>query len=292
MDAGPADRPRELLVAGHVNVDRYLRLDGFPESDRTVPVRAHRVELGGTAGNLALAASGLGVRCGLVARIGQGFPTAFLTRLREGRIDLRGLEEIPDRPTPTAYILEDARGRQRTLMDQGAMGDEVGPRPPRFPWLREYDWAHLTTGPPRMQLALGAAARRAGVRIAVDPAQEVHYRWTPATLRRLLDGAEILFGNRAEIARIAEMLDTSGAHRLLEWVPMVVETRGSLGARAYTRSGRVEVSAVRPRRIRSVVGAGDHFRGGFYAAWFHGEELTGCLRAGVRAAARAMEGRP
>jgi sugar/nucleoside kinase (ribokinase family) len=38
------------------------------------------------------------------------------------------------------------------------------------------------------------------------------------------------------------------------------------------------------------VGAGDSFRGGFYAGWFEGEELRRCLIAGTRAAARWMEG--
>jgi len=290
VDTPMRDRPRKLLVAGHVNVDRFFRLPDFPEDDRTVPVMDHRVALGGTAGNIAMSAAALGVACGLAARVGDGFPAAFRARLRDRRIDLRGLESRPDLPTPTAYILEDARGRQRTLMDQGAMGDRVGGSVPRYPWLREYSWVHVTTGPPRRQLELKEAARWAGARIAVDPAQEVHYRWDASGLRRLLDGAEILFGNRSEIERIARELGASDADDLLGRVPLVVETLGPRGARAHTRAGTVRVPAVRPHRIRSVVGAGDHFRGGFYAAWFHGEDLEGCLGAGVHAAARGMEG--
>jgi sugar/nucleoside kinase (ribokinase family) len=291
MDDAVRDRPRELLVSGHVNVDRFLRLPEFPADDRTVPVDGHRVELGGTAGNLARSASRFGVRTGLISRVGEGFPEEFRLRLEREGIDLRGVETLTRWPTPTAYILEDHRGRQRTLMEQGAMADGLrGPRA-RRPWMREYSWLHLTTGPPELQLRLMADGRAVGTHVAADPAQEVHYRWDAAQLRRLLSGSEILFGNRSEIARVLERLGMRRARSLLDRVPLVVRTEGADGATALSRAGDVHVPAHRPNRVRTVVGAGDHFRGGFYAGWFRGEDLRGCLVAGARAAARAMEGR-
>lgn len=290
-DPATAERPRDLLVAGHVNVDRFLRLAEFPRDDRTVPVAAHRIVLGGTAGNLALAATRLGVRTGLVARIGHDFPSEFHDALRRSGIDLRGLERLPRAPTPTAYILEDRQGHQRTLMDQGAMDDRARARRSARPWIREYSWVHLTTGPPELQLELAREARRVGASVAADPAQEVHYRWSGSRLGRLLAGAEILFGNRAEIDRVGERLGARSPERLLELVPLIVRTEGAQGATAFSRAGTIHAPARRPRRVRTVVGAGDRFRAGFYAAWFRGEELRACLAAGTRAAALALEGR-
>jgi len=284
-----AERPRELLVSGHVNVDRFLRLPEFPPDDRTVPVESHRVELGGTATNIALTASRYGVATGLVSRVGVEFPPKFWKRLRGAHLDLRGVETVPGVSTPTAYILEDRRAGQRTLMDQGAMGS-LRRRPLPRPWLAEYSWLHLTTGDPDFQLGLLADGRRRGLRVAADPAQEVHYRWDRGRLRALLDGCEILFGNRAELDRVARLLGASGPESLLERVPLVVRTEGPAGATAWDRCGSVHCAGVRPRRVRTVVGAGDAFRGGFYAAWFEGEEMRGCLRAGTRAAARWLEG--
>lgn len=284
-----ADRPRDLLVSGHINVDRFLRLPRFPADDRTVPVEAHRVELGGTAANIALTAARYGVATGLVARVGDDFPPAFWTALRRAHLDLRGVERVRGSPTPTAYILEDARSRQRTLMDQGPMGDGASDRV-RFPWLREYSWLHLTTGPPDRQLSLLREATATGVRAAADPAQEVRYRWDRGRLRRLLAGCEILFGNRAEVDHITRTLGGRTPAALLQWVPLVVRTEGREGTTAWERGGTVHVDGHAPRRVRTVVGAGDALRGGFYAAWFEGEELPGCLRAGNRAAARWLEG--
>ncbi len=283
------DSPRDLLVSGHVNVDRFLALEEFPSPDRTVPVVAYREELGGTAWNIARTAARYGVRSGLVTRIGGDFPSEFSVAMRSSGIDLRGVERTEGIRTPSAYILEDAQGRQRTLMDQGAM-DAPPTAPPARPWLREYSWVHLTTGPPEYQLSLQRQARALGLRIAADPAQEVHYRWGRERLRTLLAGSEILFGNLSEITRVARLLSVPRVESLVERVPLVVRTEGPRGATAFARTGSVHVPSVRPRRIRTVVGAGDSFRGGFYSAWFAGAELAACLRAGTRAAARGMEG--
>lgn len=284
-----ADRPRELLVAGHVNVDRFLRLPEFPADDRTVPVESHRVELGGTAANIARVAARYGVATGLVARVGEDFPPDFWASLRRARIDLRGVEHVTGQSTPTAYILEDHRSRQRTLMDQGPMRDGVRHRP-AGPWLSDYAWLHLTTGPPDEQLRLLAQGSARGVRAAADPAQEVRYRWDRARLRRLLAGSEILFGNRAEIDHVARRLGVRGPEGLVARVPLVVRTEGPDGSTAWDRTGSVHVPGTSPRKIRTVVGAGDALRGGFYAAWFEGEALRDCLRAGNRAATRWLEG--
>jgi sugar/nucleoside kinase (ribokinase family) len=285
-----ADRPRDLLVAGHLNVDRFLSVASFPDEDRTVPVTADRSELGGTATNLALSASGYGVACGLVARIGDGFPTEFVSRLRRAGIDLRGVERVRGVATPTCFILEDARGRQRTLIDQGSMADRSARTWAGPPGLEEYSWLHLTTGPPAVHLRLLALARGRGLHVAADPAQEIHYRWSPAQLRSLLAGAEVFFGNRSEVARAVELLGLRRPQELLGLVPLVVRTEGPNGAVAFARDGTTRTPARPPKRRRTIVGAGDAFRGGFYAGWFEGLALDRCLEAGARSATRWIEG--
>jgi sugar/nucleoside kinase (ribokinase family) len=290
MDDPLANRPRDLLVAGHVNVDEFLRVDEFPRPDRTVPVATRRTELGGTATTIALTASRYGVVSGLVARLGAGFPSEFRSRLRASKVDLRGVQTVARATTPTCYIFEDTNGGQRTFIDQGAMAD-AGPARFRIGrWLREYSWLHVTTGPPRAMLNLQAAALAAGVHVAADPAQEIHYRWAAGPLRRLVRSSEILWGNRSEISRAASLLDCAGPEGLTELVPLVVRTEGKGGSTAFSRAGTVHVRATKPRQVRSVVGAGDAYRGGFYAAWFDGQRLRECLTAGQRAATRWLEG--
>jgi nucleoside kinase len=289
MAAALEERPRDLLIAGHVNVDRFLSVAAFPPSDRTVPVVDARAALGGTAANLALVASGYGVRTGLVATVGDGFPQSFRARLAEAGVDLRGLDVVEGVSTPTCYIVVDRRGAQRTLIDQGPMGPSDGV-PLSTEVIREYSWLHVTTGPPDRFLRLVRQARNSGLRVAADPAQEIHYRWDARRFRALLSESEILFGNRAEIARAVRLADARDPMDLLSRVPLIVRTEGGSGVTAFSRSGRIHVRARRPPVVRSIVGAGDAFRGGFYAGWFGGQSLERCLAAGVRAASRWVGG--
>ncbi len=286
----PKRPARDLLVAGHVNVDRHLLVPRFPGPDSTEPVLEEREELGGTATTLARVASRLGVRTGILARVGSGFPASYLRLLRSEGVDLRGVSVVRGAPTPCCTILADPSGATRTVIQQGPMAD--GRRAP-LPgaWGREYSWVHLATGDPSHYLAVARWARAAGLRVAVDPAQEIFYRWDRAKFLKLLAYAETLFGNRREIDHAARFAG-GGVEELLARVPLVVRTDGPDGATAFSRAGTVKVRAARPRRVRTLVGAGDAFRGGFYAAWFRGEPLRDCLVAGSASARRRIEDGP
>jgi sugar/nucleoside kinase (ribokinase family) len=285
----PGPRPsRDLLVVGHTAIDRFWHVRRLPERDRTVPVETVSERLGGTAANLAQAAAGEGLKVGLLSRIGPDFSAEFRGELRESGIDLTGLETVRGDRTPSALIVEDGRGGQMTLFDQGAMGDASRARIPSA-LLSRYSWVHLTTGDPSYMLNVLRAARASGARVAADPAQEIHYRWSAPELRRLLPGCELLFGNEAEIAVACRMMGVRGPARLTRTVPLVVVTRGRKGARAYGRTGVVEVPGRSPKSLRQVTGAGDSFRGGFYAAWLRGAPVADALAEGVAAATRWIE---
>ncbi|MGI0151947.1 MAG: carbohydrate kinase family protein, partial [Thermoplasmata archaeon] len=199
----PEEAPHrlDLLVAGHVNLDHFLRVERMPTMDRTVPLTGRSTSLGGTAGTIARSAARAEVRVGLVGRLGEDFPSEFLETFRREGVDTSGLEIVPGELSPACYIFEDGRGHQMTAIHQGPMGDARGAKVPES-LLDDAGWLHLTTGPPHYQLRLKAAARRRGLRVAVDPAQEIHYLWSREPLEKLLDGAEIVFGNRSEISRI------------------------------------------------------------------------------------------
>ena len=284
----PEPRPARLAVVGHANVDHLLEVAELPAADRTVPVVRHRVRFGGTAANLAVAARRLGLATSLITRIGADYPPAFLRSLRAVGVDVAGVERVRGVPTPACYIALDGKGGQATLIDQGPMATS-GSVPVAV--VRRAGWVHLSTGAPEYLLAIRAEAAAHRVPVSVDPAQEIHYRWNAASFAALLDGAEILFGNRAEIAAAQRLAGVASVSGLLERVPLVIETRGARGVRAFDRTGRTEVPAVRLGPVRDPTGAGDAFRAGFYAAWFAGRDLEGTLRAGSRAAAAWLRAR-
>jgi nucleoside kinase len=286
--AEPTGESLDLLVVGHTNLDHFLRVEQRPARDRTVPLSRQATELGGTAANIARAAAGYGVVTGLLSRVGDDFPEAFEARLLSEGVDLRGLERVPGTRSPACYIVEDGRGGQMTLIHQGPMGAASQAIVPEE-LIASSDWIHLTTGDPEFLLRVLETARRRGRRVAVDPAQELHYLWDGKRLTRLLRGAEVLFGNTSEVERVLSLLHLRNRDDLLAFVPLIIETRGARGAMARSRRGTVSVPGQHPRTLRQITGAGDAFRGGFYAGWFSGQPLEHCLRAGTRAATRWIE---
>ncbi|MGI0052822.1 MAG: PfkB family carbohydrate kinase [Thermoplasmata archaeon] len=285
------EEPRlDLLVSGHTNVDHLLTVEAMPAPDRTTPIRALRTVLGGTAATIARSSARSGVVTGLLSRVGEDFPAAFVAELRRDGVSLAGLERVPETRSPSCFIAEDGRGHQIAFMHQGPMGDLRGVTVPEE-LIGSARWLHLTTGDPAYQLRLARAARRLGVRVSADPAQEIHYRWSAPQFEELLRGSEILFGNEGEIGRALTLLRRRRSVELLDRVPAVVMTRGVKGAAAWTRAGRIEVPATPLRGAHPVTGAGDAFRGGFYGAFFRGEPLAETLRAGNRAAVDWMRPR-
>jgi nucleoside kinase len=280
--------PGDLLVVGHTVIDRFWHVPGLPKRDRTVPVESVRVALGGTAANIARACAARGIRTGLVSRVGPDFPKEFRSELVGAGIDLRGLETVHNARSPTCLIVEDGMGGQMTLIDQGPMADETAAALPTE-MLPQYPWVHLTTGDPAYQLRFLAAARKIGARVVADPAQEIHYRWSAKPLRELLAGSELFIGNEAEVAAAVRLTRVGRVDRLTRLVPLVVMTRGRRGARAYSRSGVVDAPGRAPRTLRQVTGAGDSFRGGFYAAWLRGSPIAQALAEGVLAATAWIE---
>jgi len=289
---GPASagRPLDLLVVAHVNVDRLIEVAELPDVDRTVPIVRQSTTLGGPAANVARVAAEAGLAVGVAGRIGPEFPRPFAAELDAAGVDRRGLEIVPGTTTPTCFIVHDARGRQTTLIDQGPMGSAARAKLP-LRSLARAGWVHLGTGDPEYLRRIQRWVRAHGGRAAVDPAQEIHYRWSPGPFRTFVADAEILFGNRAEIARAMALTGVRRPADLTRLVPLVVETRGALGAVAYFRGGSVRVPAVGARRYSDPTGAGDAFRAGFYVGWLRGRPLAAALRSGAEASSAWLAGR-
>lgn len=279
-------RPRrDLLVVGHLNLDHEMGVDELPGPDRTVPVRSRRVFLGGTAGNIARWAARTGLRVELASFVGEDLPDEFRALLRREKVGISGVRVRKGELTPACWIARDRAGEQVTLIDQGAMGSTA--REP-LPHLDGVGWVHLTTGDPRYQLRLAREARRRHIPISFDPAQEIHYRWSPAGVREMLGHSSLLFANLHEAEAVAQAMGIRSPAELTEVVPVAVVTDGARGATAYTRRGEVHAPAVRVRRPAGVTGAGDAFRGAFYSGWLTGLTLERSLARGARAAASVV----
>lgn len=174
------------------------------------------------------------------------------------------------------------------VIDQGPMKMET-----KLPILqysvRNSELVHLGTGRPKYYARIAALAADLGRTIAFDPAQEIHYVYTPAVFRELLRRSTYFFGNEAEILQARRFVRAASTEGLLTFVPFVIATRGSKGSTVYSRDGRMPIPRARPTRVVDVTGAGDAYRAGFYAGLSRGLDLRRCGILGSTVASFVVE---
>jgi nucleoside kinase len=277
-----------LAVCGHSNLDVLLRVKDLPQPGQSTPVIERRVARGGNGSNIASHAASLGVSVRLWSRVGDDFPDDWRADLQRLGVDLSHLAVAPGASTPTCFIFTDLLDRQCFAIDGGPMTAmaQAPPGPGLVQGLAPGGWLHVSTGDPLAYAPVVAAAREAGLHVALDPGQEMSFRYDGRSLAGLLAWCDLLFLNESELRVACDFLGHSSPEDLLAHVPTVVVTRGDKGASLYRREGRtVHAPAFAVDRLVDPTGAGDAFRSGWYAALQQGHPVEEALRWGQAAGA-------
>ena len=268
-------------------LDHIFTLRRLPKPNSSIEIVRRRRSFGGTAGNLTRAAARLGVKTALASFVGDDFPSDYRDALRKEGVDLTDLRSIRGALTPTAWIFSDGSGNQMAVIDQGPM------KVARLPILRHAvetsELVHIGTGRPAYYARIASLAAELDRTIAFDPAQEIHYVYSPRLFRTLLERSTYFFGNAAEIAQAKRFLRVGSTEGLLRFTAVVAATLGPRGSAIYTRDGKIRIPRVAPKRVVDVTGAGDAYRAGFYAGLSRGLDLRRCGILGSSVASFVVE---
>jgi sugar/nucleoside kinase (ribokinase family) len=278
-----------LAVFGHTVMDHIMRLPKLPTVNRTVQVEHRETHYGGTGANMARIAARLGVKVSLASFVGEDFPQDYRRALEADGVDIEDLVEVPGSHTPVAWIFTDPKGDQVTVIDQGAMKTADQFDVPLHS-LDSADLVHIATGRPEFYARVMEAAKERNREVAFDPSQEIHYVYTPESFSRLLEGSRYFFGNECECERAVEYVGGKSVDDLLEYVEVVVVTRGAEGSAIHGAEGSYDIPAMEPAETVDVTGAGDAYRAGFYAALSRELDLESCGYMAASAASYAVEG--
>ena len=307
-DSGEGRKDRlDLITVGRSSVDLY----GEQSGGRLEDVASFAKYVGGSPTNTAVGASRLGLRAGLLTRVGGDHMGRFIREqlAREG-VETRGVLTDPDRLTalvllgirdPDSFPLNFYR---ENCADMALVEDDVDPA-----FIASAD-ALLVNGTHLSQPGVFAASltaatlmKTAGGRVIFD----VDYRpvlWglaakengedrfvadagVTAALQRILPLCDLIVGTEEEIHILGGSTDTLAALRAIRAASdaLLVVKRGALGCAAFDRAIPTSLDDGIVGRgfsieVFNVLGAGDAFMAGFLRGWLRGEAIATCCAWG------------
>lgn len=150
-------------------------------------------------------------------------------------------------------------------------------------------FVHIGTGRPSYMLKVARRAKGRKKTVCFDPAQEIHYVYTPETLKAIMEYCDIFFCNSAELDRAKAYLNLKEDVEILSYVNMVVNTRGGEGSRVMTEDDEILVGTIQADTVVDTTGAGDGYRAGFYAGLNRSLPFEECAWVGAATASFVVE---
>jgi adenosine kinase len=282
-----------LLIAGSIATDHLMRFQGrFADSlvveqlDKlsvSFLVEDLEIRRGGVAPNICFGLGRLGLRPVLVGAAGEDFAD-YRSWLERHGVDCAHVRISDSRHTARFVCTTDTTMAQFASFYPGAMTEaRLIELAPIVAAVGEPDYVLIGADDPDGMLRHTEECRQRGYRFIADPSQQLAFG-EGDLIRRLIDGAAILFSNEYESHMIEQKTGWS-ADEVLERVGVQVTTLGKDGVRVLRRDEKpIEVAAASGVSAVEPTGVGDAFRAGFLAAlsWQAGLEAAaqvGCVLA-------------
>ncbi len=243
----------------------------------------YMVEMGGSCCIFACQAAKLGLRVGILGRVGDDdFGRLILRRLAESGVDTRHVILDPNLKTGLGIALCQENDRA-ILTYMGSIG-AVTPNDVTGEFLASA--RHLHHGSfflhTRLRPHIPAIFRRAralSLSISLDTNWDPDEQWN-STLMDSLTLSDIFMPNNQEALLICQRNDLDEAIAWLRsQVSLITLKQGAAGATVYAEQG-VHHFTTSPAVGGDSVGAGDSFDAGFLAGWLRGLPVAQCLEIG------------
>lgn len=274
-----------MLVVGDVNPDIVVHCQEPPLFGQVEQlVDGIEVVLGGSAAIVACGVARLGLETTLVAAVGDDAWGDWCTgQLATRGVIVSALRMVATATGATVLLLRNGGTDRAILTSLGAIeqltGAEVSDE-----LLAGHDHLHiggvfLMAGLSSGLVEMCGRARRAGLRISLDPNYDPSGRW--ALDDKLLAEVDVLLVNASEAQALAACADTDKAGRLLaERCPTVVVKDGQRGALLAQSDQLTRISSAQIDVVDSV-GAGDNLAAGVISALARGWPVVEAAMLGV-----------
>ncbi|MEZ4862032.1 MAG: carbohydrate kinase family protein [Caldilineaceae bacterium] len=244
-----------------------------------------RRERGGVAANIAYTMKLLGADPTIFATVGHDFGD-YRRWLEAQGLSTAEIIEISDELTATFFVSTDVEQNQIANFYTGAMVHA-----------RNYSLADRNLGQsatvlispndPVAMLNYAKECKERDIPFAYDPSQQLA-RLNGEDLLQSIPGATFLLGNEYELAMIQNKTGWS-LEQIRGHVNVLVVTLGKKGSVIYNGDSIEEIPVAEIAQVIDPTGAGDAFRGGFFAGYLAGLPWPVCGRMGALCSSYALE---
>ncbi|WP_431063846.1 carbohydrate kinase family protein [Methanobacterium sp.] len=261
----------DVVGLGACNVDFIQKVDKFAAPDDEVAIKELILSVGGSASNFTIGISRLGVKTGIMARVGHD----YFGEVAEKEFKTEGVETqrflMTDEKTGMVFIAVEPQGERSMYTFIGA-NQKFQLEKEDIDYIKESKLLHVTQ---MYQNVVERASKHANC-LSFSPGP-ILSSFGLHKLEKILKRTDILFLNKKEMTILTGMQMDEGAQILIDiGVSRVIVTSGEKGATLYTRN---EVIYSPAKKVKSIdtTGAGDAFAAGFIAAYIKEKELKECM---------------
>jgi sugar/nucleoside kinase (ribokinase family) len=292
---GDGVRRLDVIAVGELNPDLILTgMSGLPRLGRETLAVASALTLGSSTALCAANLAALGLRVGMVGKIGDDLFGDFVLReLGARQIETRGI--LREAGASTGITVSLATPEDRAMVTcPGAMARLAASEVDRA-YLAEARHLHISSLFLQRGLQAGCAelfreAQAIGLGTSLDPGWDPVEAWD-AGIEALYPWLDVLFVNAVEVCALGREADEGrAAARLAARVPLLVVKRGPGGAAAFQGGDTCAHPGFAAASV-DPTGAGDAFNAGFLFGHLAGRPLSECLRWGNACGALTV-GRP
>lgn len=271
-------------------------------------------QCGGNAIYSAVGARLWSDRIGIVARVGEDYPTEWVRRLEDAGFDVAGVRPVPGPHRMQGGMLYDEAGTRRDFVPReyfaarglalpAGMPEVFSRQSPETYRSAQMDFAPDPDDVPREYLTAAAfhlaprfyvkhqgslaLLKNHGIPVTMDPGVWYMQERDEVKVSTLFKDVDMLLPSREEaVAFFGEGDLGAMARKLASYGPRVVAIKvGRAGSLVYDRqSDRLVQVPVYPARVKDPTGAGDSFCGGFMVGYFEtGDPILAAMYGTVSA---------
>jgi adenosine kinase len=284
-----------FVITGSVAYDYLMRYPGRFR-DHILPDNLESLSLsfladsmqrvrGGVAANIAYTMRLFGSDPVIMATVGSDFGD-YRQWLEAQGLSTSQIIEIPDELTATFFVSTDLEQNQIANFYAGAMNYA------RYYSLEDRGLGNaklviISPNDPLAMLKYAQECKRLGIPYAYDPSQQIA-RLSGEDLQESIPGAAYLLCNEYELAMVQSKTGWS-LDQIRGNVGTLVLTLGKKGSTLYMGDEAIPVPVADLEHMEDPTGAGDAYRGGFFAALRCGLPLAACGKVGALCSVYTME---